>query len=251
MLAGSYHMKKLTVLNTRPHHQSQTLTQTIEQLGASVLHLPLLDIEFISFSPLNLQPFSHFIFQSQNAVAAFLKIQKNIPDDVSIIAIGSATQRTLQEAGYTHVLIPAYFSSEGVLAMPTMQQVKNKTILIISGENPKPILRDTLRERGAHITVCECYRRVAVAHPMQIMFDQLQTIDTIITTSSESLAQLLTLFSAPYADWLFSKSLIVISEKMKIEATSAGFQRVIQANDATDPEIVKAVHILANQYKMM
>lgn len=253
MLAGSYHMKnmkKLTILNTRPPHQSQSLTQAIETVGASVLHLPLFNIEPISFSPRDLKHFSHLIFQSQNAVAAFLKIQKNIPDFMSIIAIGSATQRALQEAGYAHVLIPDYFSSEGVLAMPAMQHVHNKTFLIVSGENPKPLLRNTLRERGAHITVCECYRRVSIAHNMKIIFDQLQTADTIITTSGESLTRLLTLFDASYSEWLFSRSLIVISGKMKMEAVSAGFQTVIQADDATDQEIMKAVYILVNRYKI-
>lgn len=243
-------MNAFTILNTRPAHQSKILTDILLQLGATVLHLPLFDITPLSFSPFNLADFSHLIFQSQNAAIQFLTIQKNIPDFISIIAIGSATKRALQAAGYHNVLIPDHFSSEGVLMMPIMQYIQNQSILIISGENPKPLLRTSLSQRGANITTCACYQRTPITHDASVAFEKISLSDMIITTSSESLAQLLFLFDAVHQECLFSKKLIVISEKMKQDALSAGFQTVIQTDNATDEEIAKAVYILINQYKI-
>lgn len=235
-------MNTFTVLNTRPAHQSLALTTAIEKKGGTVFNLPLFNIESVLFTPPDLKKFSVIIFQSHNAVIHFLKQYKTIETNAVFIAIGSATQKTLENAGYHTVLTPAQFSSEGVLTMPVLKAIQQKSILIVSGENPKPLLRKTLAERGAVVETVFCYRRVPIHYNLSNIFSELKAVDIVVITSSESFAFLCELFkSREHRHWLVQKTLCVINNKMKSDAVLAGFQDVIEARNATDDAIVTAI----------
>ena len=232
----------LTVLNTRPAHQSQHLTQWIEQKGGSVVSFPLLEIEPLIFSlPKKIKP-DYFIFLSQNAVDNFFS-KKNLSDfpNAKIIAIGPATKNALLEKNIANVMTPNQFNSEGILALPALQPILHQTIVLICGENPKPWLSENLQQRQAIVHMVFCYRRKPIKHPMEKTIEILKQypINTIVCTSFESFLHLVTLFDKPsYQSWLFNKTLCVINDKMKQKALSFGFQKVVQASDATDKAII-------------
>src|SRR5207237_459615 len=50
--------------------------------------------------------------------------------------------------------------SEAVLAAPELQQVAGKRVLIIRGDDGRPVLGESLTARGAKVEYAECYRRV-------------------------------------------------------------------------------------------
>ena len=240
-------MKNLSVLNTRPSLQAHNLTRLIEQADGRVFHLPIFDIQPTVFEPVNLNNFDIIIFQSSNAVCHFFhqqKKQKIKSMTAKIIAIGSATKKALNIAGFNQVLLPDHFSSEGILAMPLLQSIFEKSILIIYGENSKSLLTDILTERGAKTTTLSCYQRIPLLHDMKIIFPKLvrSNITVIISTSSDSFFYLIRLFEAPlHRAWILNKTLCVINEKMKVQAEKIGFKSVIQADNATDEAIVKMV----------
>lgn len=234
-------MHKMHVLNTRPSHQSQNLSQLIKQAGGAVFDLPIIDIQPIEFEPIILDDFDYLIFQSSNAVDHFFHASSEKTTRATIIAIGSATQKALNKAGFDNVLLPLHFSSDGVLAMSLMQSVIGKSILIICGENPKSLLHDALTERGAKVKMLCCYQRIPALHDMAIVFPKLLECDinVIVSTSLESFYCLMRLFQASeHNAWLISKTVCVINEKMKDAAKIAGFTSVIQADNATDEAIV-------------
>ena len=137
-----------------------------------------------------------------------------------------------------------HFSSEGILSIPALQNIDQKTILIVCGENSKSLLPTTFTARGAQIKIMICYRRILVSHDMEIIFPQLvvNAINTVVATSFESLSQLVALFHAPkHNQWLMQKKLCVVNEKMKMEAIHMGFQSVMQSKDATDESILAAI----------
>ncbi|OGT42124.1 MAG: hypothetical protein A3F13_04100 [Gammaproteobacteria bacterium RIFCSPHIGHO2_12_FULL_40_19] len=237
-------MHKPHVLNTRPSHQAHHLTQLIEQRGGRVFHLPVFAIQPIIFEPINLDDFDILIFQSSNAVHAFFQRQKIKSTVAEIIAIGAATKKALNSVGFDRVLVPNSFSSEGILAMPLLQSVVEKSILIMCGENPKSLLIDTLAARGARTTMVHCYQRTPILHNMEIIFPTVMqsNITTIPSTSSEGFIYLMRLFEKPeQRAWILNKTLCVINEKMKMDAEKMGFTSVIQAENATDEAIAKGI----------
>ncbi|HLB55849.1 MAG TPA: uroporphyrinogen-III synthase [Coxiellaceae bacterium] len=235
----------MKILNTRPAHQSEHLTYLIEKNGSSVFHFPLLEILPVSFNPIKVGDFDYIIFLSANAVHYFFggSGSDNAVNE-TIIAIGSATKHALTKLGFNKVICPTNFSSDGILKMREFQNCKNKSIAIISGENPKPLLSKILRERGAILKNIFCYCRKPITYDMEKIFPVLQAnnIDIIITTSAENLLHLMHLFQKPnHRAWLLEKKLCVINEKMKTDAFAIGFKSVIQAENATDEMIAKSM----------
>lgn len=229
----------IRLLNTRPSHQSTNLTKLIQQSGGTVFHLPLIEIEAIAFEPVNLDDFDMVIFTSANALWSGIRNQGS--EINKIIAIGSATKNALLCHGFSHVIVPAHFSSEGILDMPQLQHIQKKSIAIISGENPKPLLKNELTNRGAFVKQIFTYRRKTIYHNIEKLFPDIlnANINTVVVTSNENFLHLMNLFhEKKYRDWLLSKTICVVNEKTKNAALSMGFSDVIQAEEATDDAIM-------------
>lgn len=238
----------MRILNTRPAHQSENLTRLIEKSGGGVFHLPLLKILSVSFYPIKIDDFDYIIFLSANAVNYFFKKNKLLFCEKKIIAIGSATKNALAKLELNNIICPDDFNSEGILKIPELQHCKNKSIVIISGENPKPLLAKELSKRGAILKNIFCYCRKPIQYNMKKVFSTLleNKINTIIVTSYESFLHLLGLFKKPdHRAWLLQKKLCVVNEKMKNAALEAGFHTIIQAKNATDEEIARKVWVRA------
>ncbi len=233
-------MSSYRILNTRPAHQADGLSQLIKNKGGFVFNLPVFEIQPVQCNVDNLDEFNFVIFLSANAVINFF--QKHVPVDVRAIAIGPATKSALEKIGIKNILLPSQFNSEGILLMPDMQSVKNKKIAIISGENSKPLLYETLKKRDAAVNSIICYRRNPIVYDMQVVFKKLADADIncIISTSLESYFALLSLFQkTEHRAWLLKKTICVISDEMTQQAIRDGFVKVIQATNATDEAIIK------------
>jgi uroporphyrinogen-III synthase len=228
---------KPIVLNTRPAHQARALTQTCEALGYHVFELPLFTIEPLIIPDKTIQS-DIAIFVSANAVDHFFK-QATVKAD-QLYAIGSATARALEKLGFNHVKCPAHFSSEGLLDMPALQSVSHQTITIVSGEQSKPLLTDTLKTRGAIVKNIACYRRKPIIYHHEAIRSLLSQSCKIVVTSGESFEALLTVFESCH-DWLVSQTICVINGKMKVQAQVVGFKNIIEADNATDEAIVAAM----------
>src|SRR3990167_9735817 len=228
----------ICILNTRPAHQATRLTQLIEARGYEVFHLPLIEIVPLIFSPIDLTLFDYIIFTSVNAVNYFFSQHefKNV-EQANYIAIGPATQQALIDALQcaATVLCPETFTSNGILLMPELQSIYHQSILIVSGDNPKPLLKNELKKRGARAQMIFCYQRKLIAYNMQAVFPELQkaNIQLIICTSNEMLSHLMRLFTV-HPDWLHEKTLCVAHFDIKARAISEGFHNVILAENATD-----------------
>lgn len=234
----------INILNTRAQHQSGYITRCIESIGGSVFQFPVLDIHPVSFSQKNFSLYTIFIFLSANAVNHFFS--QTAPEKIigKIIAIGSATQQALEKYGFSHIIRPKQFSSEGILELPLLQHNENQSVFIISGEDSKPLLPETLKIRGIFVETVSCYRRTPHQYDMTVIFPTLEQhkIDVIISASLSSLHQLIALFEKPpHAEWLLSKKLCVVSEVMQHAAISAGFQFVVQSENATDDAVFTAI----------
>lgn len=216
----------------------------LKKAGHRVIHLPVIDITPIAFSSPKLSEITHLIFLSANAVSCFFSQISTIDfRNQAIIAIGPATQQAIEKYGISNAIIPNQFSSQGILDLDCFSDPSQHTILIISGENAKPLLAKTLALRGARVIKLSCYQRTCIKYDMDTTLPQLEKtgVDTLISTSHDSLNCLFQLFSnVNQRQWLLTKTLCVISQEMTDFAKSIGFHQIIQADNATTEAIVAA-----------
>ncbi len=231
----------LSILITRPKHQAESLSLMLKKLGAKTLLFPTLLIKPLHETP-EIQTFlkkiTHYnfaIFVSANAIIPLPAI-----DSLKIIAIGPGTANALKKNNIHVDFIPNLYNSEGILALPALQNIKNKSIAIFCGENSKPLLKDNLIQRGATVDEIVCYRRECpTITNNELKSLRSKPINLIITTSKESLQNLTKVFPLSSDQWIYKKHLLVISESMAELAHEMGFvSKVIIAKNATDQAIV-------------
>jgi uroporphyrinogen-III synthase len=161
------------VLVTRPEQQAMPLCRLLENQGATTLRLPAIEIKASraigegrreTAARLGaLEDFDVIIFTSANAVrfGAVLLDQKR---DLTLAAIGPATARALNQAGYrVAVQPPQAFDSESLLLHPRLERPAGRRVLIIKGADGRAFLEQELAQRGAQVMTADVYRRVPAA----------------------------------------------------------------------------------------
>ena len=226
-----------TVLVTRPPHQAAVLVQAIQAAGGTAVEFPALAIEAIPLpelktSLIKMADAEIAIFISPNAAEfgmAAIRANGGLPAAAAIFAVGPGTARVLQSQGVVQVTTPAGQDSEALLALPQLQAVGGKRVVIVRGAGGRPVLGDTLRARGANVLYLECYRRVCPAADPAALLAQWQAggIDAVTVTSAETLHNLATLLGRSGAACLAHTPLFVPHEKIADAARRFGIERVI------------------------
>ncbi len=225
----------LRVMITRPAHQADHLKQLIEQANGQALLFPLLAIEGPS-DPAGLHSlFQHItdfdllIFVSPNAVDFGLEQLRSfggIPDSTQLACVGKGTAQRLQQhtGRQTDIQPQGRYDSEALLALPAMQQVSGKSVLIIRGQQGREHLAESLRARGAQVRYAEVYRRVKPDNDNRVLIQALQQkqIDIISITSSEALHNLVE-FGHSELETLQRLPLIVFHQRIAEHARQLGF----------------------------
>jgi uroporphyrinogen-III synthase len=221
-------LQNIGIAITRPIEQAKKLAALIEQAGGTPILFPLIEItpliDYSEFESVisNIETYDWAIFISSNAVQNGMPriIKKGLPTNLKFAAIGPVTASELQSFGAKLVLTPlshvqhgdenkVRFDSESLLALPEMQDVKDKKIMIIRGVGGRDVLAKTLKARGATVTFAECYQRTN-PQPNCDLLAQLwrdKKLHGIVVTSSEAMRHLLDL--AGNADWLKNVTLFV------------------------------------------
>lgn len=236
-------LQGLRVLNTRPHHQAHLLKQTIEALGATTIECPALEIlpsandwdKSLSF-PL---PYDLVFFISTNAVHYFFeRIPASLwPKTMLTLAIGPSTLQALlkkdivaqQSAGTT---------TESLLQLPCLQQLRSQRALIIKGKGGRTLLAQTLLSKHASVNELVVYERaLPTISPLFIKeIWQDDGIDIILFTSQQSMEQVFTLFGKAAYAWLQNKPCLVVSQRLANIAHEMGVKRVFITSPHQLPE---------------
>src|ERR1019366_6905423 len=109
--------------------------------------------------------------------------------ELKIATVGQGSAKALRELGIANVIAPAeHFDSEGLLALPELQNVAGWRVMIFRGDGGRELLGDTLKARGATVEYAICYQR---SKPQQDAGALLAAVpDAITVTSSEALGSL-------------------------------------------------------------
>lgn len=221
-------LQGVRVLVTRPAAQAESLCRLLESRGASALRLPLQAIEGVRQPALAARALAQahaadaWIFTSANAVTHAQRLDAGAWPP--LIAVGAATAAALRALGRDVDLPDGAYSSEGVLALPELQQIASRRYAIITGEAGLDRLAPGLRERGAQVESIAVYRRIALPHLAQTVVDFIARSDIAIVTSGEALTRLVELTPVEQRAALFALPLVVPSQRVVEHARQFGFR---------------------------
>ncbi len=258
-------LKGRGVLVTRPTGQAERLCQLIREAGGEPIAFPTLEIRAAKqpehARALLAEPWDLMLFVSRNAVEHAVAL---LPPDLRarwaaeqqaasgaerplLGAVGRATAMALREHGLAPDLVPERgFDSEALLALPALTEVAGKRALIVRGDGGRPLLGETLRERGAEVAFAEVYRRVVPDVDLNAELAAWRDrLGFVTVTSDEVLQNLLAMLGPANCGWLLAMPLVVISDRGGATAMQLGFRRVAVADETSDEGIVEALCRLA------
>lgn len=159
---------------SRPRHQNDAWCDYLRQAGYDFLDAPLMAIkpvddraslEAIKSEILKLDEYAFAIFVSQNAVAYAMpwvdRYWPQWPYGQTVLAIGNKTAAALADAAPEVVSPRGVMDTAALMALPALETIRNKKILIFRGQGGLPTMAEALTNRGAVVRYCELYRRAA------------------------------------------------------------------------------------------
>ena len=262
--------KPLHILITRPAQKARGLADFLEKtLNTQSLTSPLVrctTLPLFDYQPLASsssmqqqvleQPSTFYIFVSAAAVT-FANDRYPLKQwhlfenkNTHIFAVGKATQKALQALGFNHSICPEQENSEGLLALPQLQNIEQKNITIVRGNGGREHLNEHLSARGAKVSYIESYQRVWRTFAKNIAQQwQQQQINCIVVTSNDLLKKIVQLIQqnnstpnntiAQY--WQKECLWIVASERIADSAKYFGLENVINANGANELALSGAI----------
>jgi uroporphyrinogen-III synthase len=244
-MAAKPPLANLTIIVTRPVHQAEPLCHSLQILGAKTILLPSLNI--IGMTPKhNLSVLSKqdiVIFTSANAVMHGKPLLSALPKEGTYLAIGPGTAKTVKDLMQQDPIIPTQYSSEGLLNLTELQDVKGKTIYILCGKDPRSHLFDSLKARGADVIPIITYQRCAADLNDSTIDALKQPINPscTITTSKHSLLQFHQTIVQKKLDWLLNQPLVITQTNQLHLAKQLGFEKILIAQNPSDEEIIRTL----------
>lgn len=237
-------------LVVRPAAQANQLVQMLRQLGHAPLCCPLLETRPGCDLPHlgeMLREADLVIAVSMHAVhfARYFLLQTGQTwPHIDYFAVGQASADAFAEAGI-QALCPDDPRSEGLLALPALQGVSGRRVLILRGNDGRDLIARTLASRGALVHYCATYERhyPDLDGDALIRHWQAAGLDSLLITSGELLQRLLALVPGPQHPWLYDRLLVVPSPRVAEMAEGAGFTRIVIAQGASNQALVAALEL--------
>ncbi|MCE0558001.1 uroporphyrinogen-III synthase [Motilimonas sp. E26] len=247
-------MRSLRILVTRPQRHQQPLIDALEQQGWFAIGQPLLeistspDIESLAMSQHELDNFQFIIAISDNAVRyanSYLKRHHlNWPRQARYLAVGKNTADCWHQLAQINACYPESADSEGLIAMPALQAIDQRRILILKGNAGRDLIASSLQKAGAKVTEVSTYQRqpIPLNQAETLTKWQQNHINSVIITSGEILTALINVVPNCERNWLFKLNLIVISHRIAKLAREAGFIKVWIAQGASQSALIQCLH---------
>ena len=221
------------VLLTRPLSQVENLQSLLEDSNLDYVLFPALEINKID-TLVPSQRYDVVIFISVNAVIYSEEYcSQLLVEPLKVFAVGPITAKKLTDKG---VKVDAYplenASSNELLAMSECSELADKKVLIVRGKGGSETLKNSLKVIN-QVDYLEVYRRI----PCKVSRLHVESIERfmqtpdgiVIANSVESLFNVVKLVKeirSYHEEQLKSRTLIVLSERIKVQAQSIGFENI-------------------------
>ena len=232
------------IVLTRPRDQVGELAEALERLGATVLAMPLVDIEPIEdarsldVALARLEAYRWLVFTSANGVAGLRKRlgEKALPAATRVAAVGPATAEAVRTLGVEAAFVPDRFAAEEIAAgLGPLQGVR---ILLPQADIASPSLAVELRSRGALVDAVAAYRTVAIEPSLHDVSELQRGVDAIVIASGSAARSL----AAPrVGDLVLGATVVCIGPKTAEAAREVGLSVGLVADEATSEGIIDAL----------
>lgn len=251
-LTGHGDLRGRRILICRPRPEAERLAGAFERAGAEVRLLPMLEREPITDDPvirtqiLNIDEFEHVIAVSPYAAALLIDWLDTwwpqTPTGILWYGVGSGTASVLSAYGLDTRQPDQGHDSEALLALPELADLTHQKALIVRGDRGRELIPDTLRQRGARVTVLPLYRRYAPEHDEATLEQALTGFDpdAVVTLSGETLNNFM-LLGNNTRHTLENSLAVVPVQRIADQARDAGFRRTCVPESLADDDIVAAV----------
>jgi uroporphyrinogen-III synthase len=225
----------------RPQAKCHKSCENFSAAGLSAVGLGLLDTEPDQQAVAQLRDKvsklganSKVIVTSTVAADLITQADYDWPPGMQMFAVGSGSGKILADHGFT-VFVPTLASTEGLLALRQLAEVKDQDVLVVKGQGGRETLLEQLKLRGARVNSWELYRRIRVQKPQSTQCWQQEQIHCIIATSGELISEA---FTQLPNGWLKGMPWIVVSQRLADIAAKLGIKRIVISRDASDDSLI-------------
>lgn len=222
-----------TLVITRPAGTAVPLARRVRALGGVPLLLPGLSLRAADDAETTRALLRGalgddvLLFASPAAVrfaAALLPLETA----ATVLAVGQGTARALRRHGLAALVPVERQDSEGLLALPLMQQLKGRRVALVGAPGGRGLLREQLVARGARLRELHVYRRVPprLGRRHRDALLRLPPDARVLLSSAEALDNLQAALPAPAWLRLCAAIAVVSSERLAARARAAGFAGV-------------------------
>ncbi len=237
----------MNVLVTRPDQRGQQLVELLAEKQIFALHQPLFsvatgrDLPQLPSAMARLNRDDYVFAVSKNAVDFAKETLRETGfhwrSDLHYFAVGQGTAQYFCAQIEQKVIYPIESeNSEGLLALPQMQDLADKNVLILRADSGRELFPEQAQLRGAQVHILECYQRIIASDlPEQISLAKRIVIDVIVITSGEILLTLFEQTAESERDWLFECRLVVVGQRIAKLAIKLGWKpERIQISEKAD-----------------
>lgn len=228
-------------LLTRPLPKLEQSATAFADAGLPICVIALQDIVVTDNSDkavtdwLQRHPKGTIIVTSAAAATVLQAIAGSVKQTHTVIAVGRSTAQLIQSFGL-NVVIPETESSEGVLALPHLEDCASQDILLLKGQGGRTLLPEQLTAGGANLCVIDCYSRVTLSPPQYSRDCDWQHINGIIATSAEQAKSLINQFQTTVL--LTQYPWLTVSERIATQLKQFGIERVSVCTKASDTSLI-------------
>jgi uroporphyrinogen-III synthase len=245
------------IVITRPREHAHALAECIRAAGGEPVLFPTIEI-LPSENPgavadliARLEAFQLAIFVSPTAAVrgcGMLGANRLWPGGLRVAAVGAGTAEALRERGLHAVIAPAgEADSEALAALPELQDVRGRSVVIFRGQGGREWLRATLEARGARVEYAECYRRARPDADASGLLARWQRggIEAVSITSAEGLANFSGMLGPTGRGYLCATPVFVPHPRIAAAAEEFGVRRIIVTGRGDDRTVAEMAAFFA------
>jgi uroporphyrinogen-III synthase len=245
------------ILVTRPRDQAAGLAERIRATGGDPILFPTIEIrppenpDVVSKLIARLDGFRLAIFVSPTAAARgyrMVRASRSWPKSLRLAAVGAGTASTLEDLGLGPVIAPAgEADSEALAALPELQDLRGRSIVIFRGQGGREWLRTALEARGALVEYAECYRRVRPdADPGELLARwQSGGVEGVSISSAEGLANLVEMLGPTGRGYLRATPVFVPHPRIAHAAQELDVRRIVVTGGGDDRAVAEMAAFFA------
>ncbi|NOZ84508.1 MAG: hypothetical protein GXP60_06885 [Epsilonproteobacteria bacterium] len=238
--------KKIVV--TRPMPEGLDTVDKLEELGADILYLPVVNIVRLPYD-IDSIDYDLIVFTSAKSVSCFfdnIKQSGIYADRIgSIACVGKKTAAALGNYHLKADIIPDDFSAKALTDRLLAEGIKGKRILIPGSEMMNPAMSLRLREAGASVKLLYLYRpeknSIQWSSLIEKKIENWGNVDYLMLTSGFIAKETANFFENKQFLVKKSSKTVAISKNVGRISKRLGFKNILVSEEATEESMIKKI----------